>query len=456
MRPSHSVGSLGIVALLIGVGLAITAVFAGPGSQKPAAQSPSAGESGQVSKPKTAAAEENSQPNSATAKAIPPFLVKGISWLVEAQNEDGGWGSGLHAAQKIRDPHQVKSDPATSAFAAAALIRAGHTPTSGDHRKTVRKATEFLVSVVESAPDTGATITDMTGTQPQRKLGPLVDTSMATHYLARVIPLLPDNDELRGRVHKALDKCLRKLEKAQQQDGSWAAGGWAPVLQAANACNAIELAKANGKKVDQTVLDRARNYQQGHVNRATGRVDASAGAGVELYAFSGAQRGSAGQAAAAQSVVADAKKEGKLDKDAKVTAANLKKVGVGGAQAERLEEAFASNAAQNARLGDERLLAGFGNNGGEEFFSYLMTSESLVISGGKEWKEWDAKMQQRLAKIQNSDGSWSGHHCITSPVFCTAAVISCLTTDREAPLLVKIAKAAASEVKVTETKKGAR
>ncbi|MCE9524961.1 MAG: hypothetical protein K8R36_02785 [Planctomycetales bacterium] len=431
-------------------------VIAVAAAQKPADRAPSTGQAGQSIKPKTVAAGEDFHPNSADVKAFPPFLAKGISWLVEAQNEDGGWGSGLHSAQNVRDPHQVKSDPATSAFAAAALIRAGHTLTSGDHQKTVRRATEYLVKVVETAPDTGATITDMTATQPQRKLGPLVDTSMATHYLARVLPLLSESDVLHGRVHKALDKCLGKLEKSQQQDGSWAAGGWAPVLQAANACNAMELAKANGKKVDQTVLDRARNYQQGNVNRTTGRAEAMAGAGVELYSFSGAQRASAGQAAAAKSIVEDAKRTGKLDKDAKVSVRSLAAAGVSTGEADKLERAFASNAAQNARLGDEKLLAGFGNNGGEEFFSYLMTSESLVISGGKEWKEWDEKMQQRLAKIQNADGSWSGHHCITSPVFCTAAVISCLTTDLEAPLLMKIAKATASEVKVTEPKKPSR
>jgi hypothetical protein len=49
-------------------------------------------------------------------------------------------------------------------------------------------------------------------------------------------------------------------------------------------------------------------------------------------------------------------------------------------------------------------------------------------------------MHGRLQKIQNSDGSWSGHHCITSPVFCTAAVVQCLTTDRDATFLVAMAE----------------
>ena len=84
---------------------------------------------------------------------------------------------------------------------------------------------------------------------------------------------------------------------------------------------------------------------------------------------------------------------------------------------------------------DEALLTGFGNNGGEEYLSYLMTSESLVITGGKAWKQWDEKMHRRLRKIQSSNGSWTGHHCITSPVFCTAAVVQCLNTYRDADML---------------------
>ena len=101
---------------------------------------------------------------------------------------------------------------------------------------------------------------------------------------------------------------------------------------------------------------------------------------------------------------------------------------------------YSTNERQMKRLNDDKLLAGFGNNGGEEYLSYLMTSESLVIAGGEEWTKWNEKMHVRLEKIQNKDGSWAGHHCITSPVFCTAAVVQCLTADRDAALLAGLAK----------------
>jgi hypothetical protein len=159
-------------------------------------------------------------------------------------------------------------------------------------------------------------------------------------------------------------------------------------------------------------------------------------AGVKLYAFNGAMRGNAVEAREADGVVRDAIKANRLPADAPVTEDNLKLAGVSSERAPQLAEA----AARNAQLGDENLLAGFGNNGGEEFLSYLLTSESLVIAGGDQFHQWNDKMHGRLQKVQNGDGSWSGHHCITSPVFCTAAVVQCLTTDRDATFLIAMAE----------------
>jgi hypothetical protein len=72
-----------------------------------------------------------------------------------------------------------------------------------------------------------------------------------------------------------------------------------------------------------------------------------------------------------------------------------------------------------------------------------MKSEALVIDGGEEFGAWHTKMVERLAKVQNGDGSWSGHHCITSPTFCTATAISCLTADRDVDWLRKASELAA-------------
>src|SRR5262249_46865066 len=64
------------------------------------------------------------------------------------------------------------------------------------------------------------------------------------------------------------------------------------------------------------------------------------------------------------------------------------------------------------RLSDKQFVSGFGSNGGEEFLSYMNLAESLVVKGGAEWKKWDDEMTGNLNRVQNDDGSWSGHHCI--------------------------------------------
>jgi len=382
----------------------------------------------------------------------PEFVHKGIKWLIEAQHEDGGWGGGSHAQQQIRDPHAVPTDPATTAFVASALLRAGHTPTEGEYKDAVRKATLYLVRITEDAPRDNPRITTLEGTQPQTKLGPLVDTSMTAQYLARVLTTIPKNDALHRRVDAALESCLAKLTAAQKEDGSWnVGGGWAPVLQSSLATSSFELAEVAGKMVDRRQLERARDYQKGNFDTPSGTVKAGDGAGVALYALSSAQRANAGESRAAEEIISKAKDEGVLPADAAISTDNLQRAGVEAPQAQRLAMANAAVAAQTEQLTSDAVLAGFGSNGGEEFLSYLFTSESLVIQGGESWETWNTKMHERLAKIQNPDGSWSGHHCITSPVFCTAAVVQCLSTDRDAKLLIQIAQNAARADKAAAT-----
>ena len=138
--------------------------------------------------------------------------------------------------------------------------------------------------------------------------------------------------------------------------------------------------------------------------------------------------------------IEDAKEKGLLDDDADVTVANLQAAGVSKTEAEEWNQDYEANEVTAQQLQREDVLSGFGNNGGEEFISYMMTSEGLVISGGDAWDDWNEKMHKRLSKIQNNDGSWSGHHCITSPVFCTAAVIMTLATDRDVEYIATTVK----------------
>ena len=84
----------------------------------------------------------------------------------------------------------------------------------------------------------------------------------------------------------------------------------------------------------------------------------------------------------------------------------------------------------------DNVTSGFGNNGGEEFLSFLQTGESMIIGKDMDWKKWYDKTSGTLLGIQNRDGSWNGHHCITSPVFCTATSVLILTVNNDIDKLV--------------------
>jgi len=119
--------------------------------------------------------------------------------------------------------------------------------------------------------------------------------------------------------------------------------------------------------------------------------------------------------------LADAAASGEARREAKVTLERVRHL-------EELNEAATKGMLK--RLDDKQSIAGFGNNGGEEFLSYMNISESLLAKGGKEWQSWDKSICENLQRVQNDDGSWSGHHCITGRTFCTAAALLTLMADR--------------------------
>ncbi len=365
-------------------------------------------------------------------------ITRGLSWLAAAQHQDGSWGAGSHARQDVRDPNAVAGDPATTAFAALALVRAGSTTSSGSYQPQVQKAVDYLVRTVHTSNLNDPQITDQRGTQPQVKLGVNIDVALTAQFLSRVL-----NDDLSPsmelKVKQALQICVDKLQLSQQGDGNWKQGGWAAALQSAAAFNALESARTQGLDLDEDAFKRAKEFQQDRVS-ATGSgapsVRTDDAAGIALYSLAGNQRATARDAKKAKDWEERARREGKLKAGEELSEVVLQEYAPA-EEAEQVMNAYRKNKATQKQLQSEQVLAGFGNNGGEEFLSYMMTSESLIITGGAAWTKWDQSMKQRLAKIQNNNGSWSGHHCITSPVFCTAAALLTMTTERDREVLVK-------------------
>jgi hypothetical protein len=328
------------------------------------------------------------------------------------------------------DPHAVKSDPATTSLVAMSLLRTDNTLQKGEYSKNVKKSLEFLLKAVEECPDNQPYLTLLTNTQPQIKLGRNIDVILTAQFFTNMLRYEINDAPLKKRIEKALDKCVTRIQKGQDADGSWKDGGWAPVLQSALANNALESAGDVGRKVDSAVLVRGYAYQNRNFDTKTNAIVTDKAAGVMLYGLSSTTRASAKESKRAQDLVAKAKREGKI-KDDKVTEENLKAAGVSTPDAKQMYTAYNINTASRAQATRSDVMQGFGNNGGEEFMSFLMTGESMMMQGGEEWKKWYDMMSGKLVNIQNQDGSWNGHHCITSPVFCTATCLLILSIHND-------------------------
>lgn len=373
------------------------------------------------------------------AKPLSKEVNKGLSWLVEHQLPNGGWGQGEEAVTMGTgmEAYRDKGNVADTCMGALALIRAGSTPSSGPHQKSISKALDFVLSEIERADANSLAVTDVKGTRVQGKIGPFVDTFMSANLLAETKGKI-DDPALARRHAAGLAKVLRKIEKNQRQDGTFEGQAWAPVLSQAMAAKGLNRAAQSGEKVSTEALRRTEGYAKSQFDGSSKSFGAAGGAGVGLYsaaASTGALADSNNTRALEEQILQDDVKNAKTPAQKKQAEARLK---------EHEEAKTARDDAQGAlvkQLQDPTFVAGFGNNGGEEFLSYMLVSESLVGKGGKEWEDWDRSMTNNLNRVQNPDGSWTGHHCITGRTFVTSAALLVLTADRAPmPLAAELKK----------------
>jgi len=391
---------------------------------------------------RTVMGEESSELNSLykTPERVQASIDRGLSWIAGAQNEKGGWGAGSHSRQDITDPHAVKADPATTSMVSMALLRSGSTLTKGEYAAQLRKALDYLMDATENSPAASYNITDQTGTQIQTKLGANIDVILTAQFFANVLDYTEHDAALKSRVQKNLNTCVAKIQRAQDRNGNIAGAGWAGVLQSSFATNALESAQTKGANVDEGALERSRESQKNNYDTKTGDVKTDMGAGVMLYSVSGSVRASAKEARKVEEEISKAKREGKLSQNAPASAENLQKIGFDKDDAMKYSTAYEVYQSAKVQAQREDVMDGFGSNGGEEFLSYLQTGESMVIGKDESWKTWYDNISGRMLKIQNNDGSWNGHHCITSPVFSTATSLLILSINNDIEKLTEVGR----------------
>jgi len=386
-------------------------------------------------------AGDEAEATTAWAPAVKPKplsdnVKRGLEFLARTQLDNGAWGQGEESKQmgqnlKMKDVPSL----ADTAICTLALIRAGSTPTQGPYARHVRKGIEYICAQIEEADSQSLFITRTRGTRVQSKLGQYVDTFMGAMVLAEVKGKMGD-EAANKRVFAALDKVMDKIEKNQKSDGTWASDGWAPTIAQAMGAKALNRAAQAGIVVSDQVRAKTESYAQGQYDKRSGKFRAGGDAGVALYS------GAAGLTALQESANANAALRGEYEEKAKnaPTAAERKQAAEALRRFDRNDEALKhAKQAIVKSLEDKRFIKGFGSNGGEEFLSYMNIGESLVVHGGPEWEKWDKSITENLNRIQNADGSWTGHHCITGRTFCTAAALLVLTTDRApVPVAAKI------------------
>ena len=346
-------------------------------------------------------------------------VAKGLRWLISVQGKDGGWGQDGGETSYVRQGEHLESggnDVANTAVVAEALLHAGGSAARGEYHEPMRRAVDFILKNVEQSEAEGLAVTSQHGTQIQRKLGPYIDTFLTAKLLADLDGVMPDAKS-NARVRQNLQKCVAKIEKAQLKDGSWnLAGGWAPILGTSLASQSLQIAHAKGAANPMVAMNRVEEY-----SRTDGtHLGSGSGGGVGAGSASGA----GGRMSSAATVELSAAAGVPLYKKAQELE-----------QLSRTEKDRQKNATQiqaiTGQLSDSKFVTGFGSIGGEEFFSYLNISESLRRTGGPEWKKWNGDMTSKLIKLQNDDGTWAGHHCITGRVAVTGAAILLLTANRE-------------------------
>jgi hypothetical protein len=198
------------------------------------------------------------------------------------------------------------------------------------------------------------------------------------------------------------------------------------------------MAKANGASVPEAVVAKLEENARAKYSPESKGFTDSAAAGVQLYSYA------ANLGVMQQGVNTREIREQQLQMELSAASTPVDKERIQ-SQIRGLEEnekaCDAATEAVVARVNDPAFVSGFGSNGGEEFLSYMQIGESLLAKGGEPWEKWDAAMTGNLTRIQNADGSFSGHHCITGRTFCTATALMVLMSDRStAPTSQALAK----------------
>lgn len=314
-----------------------------------------------------------------TAQSI-ESVRKGLEWLKRTEGRKGGHGADVNQADDI----------GCSSMVGLAMLANGSTPSQGPNKRHLKRITNYLIGCVDAMPD--GNITGKKGTQLQNKIGSQAHTFFALLFLSQICGEVG----IHKKTRQAVGKLVETVVGAQSKRGDWGQESWAPTLGTVMGWTSLRSAHFAGFRVGgspektadhlmnqmKTSLGKREHWMHSLYKNATGiRV---------LYAMG--------------------KEEEEVSKKA------FKDV---------LKLVTRDNTA-------------FNQAGGEEFLAFHLITETMLQKEGEDWSTWFPKVRDKMLDVQNDDGCWTGHHCITSRTFCTAAACLVLSApNRYLPISQK-------------------
>jgi hypothetical protein len=171
-------------------------------------------------------------------------VSRGLAALAASQNPDGSFGTG-----------RFSRNVAVTSLACLALMADGHVPGRGRYGENVARGLEFVLA---ASSETGLLASDATN-------GPMYGHGFAALFLGEVYGMTAGGGDTRTseRVHEALVKAVRLIERTQNAEGGWR---YNPVPFDADVsvtiCQIMALRSARnaGLEVSKDVIDKAVQY----------------------------------------------------------------------------------------------------------------------------------------------------------------------------------------------------
>lgn len=297
-------------------------------------------------------------------------VARSLDWLRKTQNQDGGCGVDIGQA----------SDIGTTAMVGLALMAQGGTPVQGPNHTMLNRLTRFLVTQADNMSPND--ITGQTATQLQNKIGRHAHSFFAALFFSQIV----GQGKNQLATEEALRRVLGAIVRAQDSDGSWGSESWAPVLGTVMGWVSLRASHQAGLTVGaapQKTAEHLLKKMQRNINNQRGWMH-------QLYKNATGIR-----------VLFEMQEE----------------------HHDIAQKAF-KDVLELVTKGNTP----FTQAGGEEFLAFHLITETMLKKGGDDWNAWFPVVRDKLIRVQNQDGSWTGHHCITSRTFCSAAAILVLTS----------------------------